>query len=166
MDLKITKEEQNPLFNRKRVEATLVSNSAPKKQEVIEALSKKYSVPENALRILDIKGNFGSNEFIIRANVYPSSEERDNVEKLSKKDIELEKKKAEPAEKPESTEEKPAEETKEPEKTEEKPAEEKTPAEESIGVNPVEEAKKVEEKKQEEDKKEKEKTEEEKNLEK
>jgi len=93
MELKIIKEEQNPLFNRKEIVATTPKiNSSPKKQEIIQTLSEKYSIPTDALRILDIKGKFGTNDFTIRANLYPSNEERNNYERLTKKEIESEKK--------------------------------------------------------------------------
>ena len=144
MEVKIISEQQNPLFNRKEIQGEIKSDIAPSKQEILDNLSKKYSIPRNAIRILDIKGKFGTKDFSMRANVYPGQEERDNVEKLSKKEKESEAKASAPVE-------------------EEKPSEEpKTPAEETIGHNPVEEAKKIEEKKQEEDKKEKDKSQEEK----
>ncbi len=151
MELKILKESQNPLFNRKEVFASAESKINPSNEEVITALSEKYSVEKNAIRINHIKGKFGSNEFTITANVYPTNEERDNVEKLTTKEKEVEKKAAEPIE-----EEKPAEEA---------PKTEPIPAVEETGSNPVEEAKKVEEQKAEENKKEKEKTPEEKQTE-
>lgn len=147
MDLKITNEQQNPLFNRKEVFATVESTIIPTKQDVANALAEKYKVDSTALRVLDVKGKFGSQEFTIRANVYPSQEERNNTEALTKKEKEAEAKAAEPAQE----EAKPAE----------KPVEEKSesiPAEKAIGLNPVEEAKKLEAKRAEEDKKEKEKT--------
>jgi ribosomal protein S24E len=150
MEFKITKEEQNPLFNRKEIEGMISSNIAPSNEEVAKKLAEKFSTEPGALRIIDIKGKFGSKDFTVRANVYPSKEERDNTEQLTKKEKE--------AEKPKPEAEKPAEEA--------APAEPaKSPAEEAIGMNPVEEAKAAEEKKADEDKKEKEKTEEEKQLE-
>jgi len=159
MELKITKEEQNPLFDRKEIIATLVAESLPKRQEVIKSLSEKYSLPIDALRVLDIKGKFGEKEFIIRAHIYPSNEERDKYEKLTKKEKEAEKSK--PVE-PKGN----ADETSAKEKPEEKPTEEvKTPVEsqESADVKtPAEEAKKIEEQREEEDKKEKDKSKEEK----
>ena len=142
MNINIIDEKQNPLFNRKEISAIVKENIIPSKIELAKELSEKYSVPTNAIRILDIKGKFGVKEFKLRANIYPSNEERDKIERLTKKEKEAEKPKEVPKE------EAPVEAPKE------------TPAEEAIGLNPVEEAKKVEEKK--EDKKEKEKSKEEK----
>ncbi len=158
MNLKIIKEQQNPLFNRKEIEAIIQDEVIPSKKQVAELLSKKYSVPVDSLRVLEIQGKFGSKDFILKANIYKSKEERDRIEILTKKEIEEEKKASEA--KPESKES----ETQSQQETE-KSAEEKVPAEEAIGLNPVEEAKKAEAKKAEEDKKEKDKTEEEKQLE-
>ena len=124
MEFKITKEEQNPLFDRKEVIATIKSESIPKREEVIKYLSEKYSIPSDALRVLDIKGKFGDKEFTARGHVYSSKEERDKYEKLTKKEI--------AAEKPKPVEEKPEEKKEEP-KPEEKPVvevkEEPTPEE-------------------------------------
>jgi len=115
MELKIIKEKQNPLFNRKEIKASLISNSAPQRQEVIKSLSEKYSIPVDALRVLTIKGSFGTKEFIIKAHIYSSNQEREKYEKLTKKEKELEEKlkapvpKEEPKEAPEEKkEEKPA----------------------------------------------------------
>ncbi len=154
MELKILKESQNPLFNRKEVFASVEAKVSPTNEEVLTALSKKYSVEKNAIRVNGIHGSFGSPEFTITANVYPSNEERDNVEKLTKKEKETEKKAAEEAAKP-VEEEKPAEPS-------ETPSAEPIPAVEETGSNPVQEAKEAEVEKAEEDKKEKDKTPEEK----
>ena len=146
MDLKIIEEKENPLFNRKEIVATIKSDTSPRKEEITKILSEKYSVPINALRILNIKGKFGIKDFQIRASIYPSDKEKNNVERLTKKEKAQEAKFSE-IKKEESTE--PIEES-------------KTPAEKEIGLNPVEEAKKLEEKRAEEDKKEKNKSKEEK----
>lgn len=86
MEIKIIKEEKNPLFNRKEILAELSSSSTPKKDEVINVISEKYSVPAEALRILKIKGNFGESIFSITAHIYSSKEERNKYERLTKKE--------------------------------------------------------------------------------
>jgi len=96
MEIKIINEQQNPLFNRKEIQGEIKSDIVPSKQEVINNLSKKYSVPANAIRILNIKGKFGTKDFNMRANIYSSQEERDNVEKLTKKEKESEAKTSAP----------------------------------------------------------------------
>jgi len=149
MDIKITNEQENPLYKRKEIFGTITDKSTPSKTDVAKFLSEKYSVPSNALRVLEIQGKFGTNEFFMRANIYPSVEERDDIEKMSKKEKDQE---AKANEKP--VEEAPAEEA--PAKAEQIPAVEET------GSNPVEEAKEAESKEAEEDKKEKDKPAEEK----
>lgn len=136
MEIKILKESQNPLFNRKEVFASTESVVSPSNDEVSATLAKKYSIEKNAIRIKGIHGKFGTNEFTITANIYPSNEERDNVERLTKKEKEIEKKAAEEAAKP-VEEEKPTE----------VPKEEPIPAAEESPVEaPVEEYKKEKDK--------------------
>ena len=164
MDAKIIKEEQNPLFNRKEIYGLIKADIIPSKKEVAEFLSKKYSVPVETIRILKIQGKFGVKEFELSANIYSTSEEKDKIENLSKKEKESEKKLIEEKNKPQEEKNKPeqVQKSEKAKESEEPETEVKTPAEEAIGINPVEEAKKVEEKKQEEDKKEKQKSKEEK----
>lgn len=158
MEIEITEQKENALFNRKEIKAKIKSESTPSKDEVKKIIAEKLSSPEDGIRIMYIKGKFGVKEFEVSAHVYDSKEQRDATEKMSKKEQEAEAKAA-PA--PEAPAEQPAEAPKE-----ETPAEPAVPAEKEIGHNPVEEAKEAEAEKAEEDKKEKEKTEEEKQAEK
>jgi len=125
MELNIIKENQNPLFERKELEGIIKAQVIPSKIEVAKTLAEKYSVPMEAIKIIDIQGNFGTRNFKLRANIYTSKEERDNLENISKKEKETEAKALEdmkPKEEPKgskepkeeaSTEEKPVEEIKE-----------------------------------------------------
>ncbi|HJX50539.1 MAG TPA: hypothetical protein VJ438_03700 [Candidatus Nanoarchaeia archaeon] len=92
--MEILKEEQNPLFDRKEVYGKLLSKASPVKGEIAKMLSDKYSVPADAIRVLTIKGKFGTNEFWIKAHVYKSLEEKNKTERLTKKEIESESKSA------------------------------------------------------------------------
>ncbi|HKL24208.1 MAG TPA: hypothetical protein VJ912_02650 [Candidatus Nanoarchaeia archaeon] len=112
MDIKILNENENPLFNRKEIKGKIKTESSPKREEVIEALSKKYSTDVDNVKIKGIKGSFGSSEFEIKANIYSSKEERDTVENKKKKETELDKKREE-AKKAAEEEKKKAEESKE-----------------------------------------------------
>ena len=85
MNLKITHEKQNPLFKRKEIQANLEAEIVPSKQETIKKLSEKFAVPEDAIKILTIKGLFGTKIFNISANIYPSKEELDKIEIKTKK---------------------------------------------------------------------------------
>lgn len=86
--LKITKEKENPLFKRKEISATIVSEKLPSRNEVAKMLSEKFSQPQDHVKVKKIDGKFGSNTFNIEANVYSSLEE---------KNFELKKKKEAPA---------------------------------------------------------------------
>jgi len=97
MDLKITKEIKNTLFNRKEIEGLISSQIPPSRAEAAKALSEKYSVPSNAIRVLEIKGKFGVKDFNLKATVYSTKEERDKLETMSKKEKETEAKSLAPA---------------------------------------------------------------------
>jgi ribosomal protein S24E len=146
MEIKITNEQQNPLFNRKEVFGTVNASSSPTKDEVAKELASKFKVETTALRVLDVKGKYGSQEFTVRANIYPTQEERNKVEKLTKKEKEAEAKAAEPAPEeaaPAENAEAPASE--EP-AAEEAPKEEAPAAEEKPAEEPAKEETKPEEK--------------------
>jgi len=136
-NFKIISEKINPLFERREIQATINSESTPSKEEVKKFLTEKLSVSEDVLKLENIKGRFGSNEFIITAKVYKTSEHRNSIERKTKKEIEVEKKEIEEVAKAESekkkaeqeavqkeAEEKLEEIKEEPEKVEEKPVEE------------------------------------------
>lgn len=99
MEIKDIKETKNLVFERKEVEVIITSESNPKNKDVAELLAKKFSVPENAIKIKGIYGKFGVKEFQIKANIYKSKEEKDKIERKTKKEIEQEKKEAEAAKK-------------------------------------------------------------------
>lgn len=95
MEISIINETENSLFNRKEITASVKSESSPKREDVIEELAKKYSTELDNIKIKGIKGNFGSNEYKVEANIYSTKEERDDTEGKKKKDEEIEKKRAE-----------------------------------------------------------------------
>jgi ribosomal protein S24E len=97
MELKNIHETKNLVFDRKEVEAEIASEHAPKNKEVAEFLSKKLSVSEEAVKIKGIYGKFGSKDFKVKANVYKSKEDKNKIERKTKKEIETEKKEAEAA---------------------------------------------------------------------
>ncbi len=129
MELKIIQETENPLFGRKEIVASVASEIAPPRTEILSALSKKFSVPEENVKIKRILGNFGSKEFDVMANVYSSADEKNAVEIKKKKEAEAEKRMAEAAKAAETPEEPKAEEKiveEEKKETGENKAEEKT----------------------------------------
>ena len=84
--IKIIKHRENPLFNRKEVEISIEAAVAPKISEAEAFIAKEFSSHADNIKIRKIKGRFGSNNFIITANVYHSKEDREKVEKKSKKE--------------------------------------------------------------------------------
>jgi len=110
MVLKILGEKNNLLFKRKEIKAAIESETTPKREEILESLSKKFSVSPQNIKITKITGNFGVKDFTIEANIYSSKEEKDTVELKKKKEHEAEKKFVE-ANKPKEEEQK-SEETK------------------------------------------------------
>jgi len=86
MELKVISEKINPLFKRKELIFHVKTDISPSKKDVMKTISEKYSAPADTIRVLDIKGRFGTREFTIRANIYPSKKERDTTEKLTNKE--------------------------------------------------------------------------------
>jgi|TARA_Y100000310_G_scaffold127024_1_gene126036 ribosomal protein S24E len=129
MDLKITEEKGNPLFNRKEIQFNTKSKVTPSKIEVGKSISEKLSVPIQNIEIKKIAGKFGSNFFDIAAFVYETKEDRMSTEKKPKL-IAEEKPKEKVEEKPSHDKEK-VDETKEVEepKTENDNAAEQNPQE-------------------------------------
>ena len=84
MELKIVKEKQNALFKRKEIEATTVAEVTPSREEIRKLLADKFSVQEEAIKINNILGKFGSMKFRISASVYASVEDREATEPKKK----------------------------------------------------------------------------------
>lgn len=126
MEIKIIDDKENKLFNRREILGFVEAEIVPSRAEVLDIISKKFSVPADNIKIKKISGSFGSKKFEISANIYSSKEDRDAIEIKKKKDIELEKKTAEPEPQTDQVQSQPEAEAKTREKIEEpKPADEK-----------------------------------------
>jgi len=95
MEIKIIEEKENGLFGRKEIKGEVVSEVTPSRTEILAVLAKKFSTPEENVKIRGIHGKFGSKTFEVTANIYSSREEKDIVEIKKKKESEAEKKMAE-----------------------------------------------------------------------
>ena len=84
MDLKITQEKENPLFNRKEFQFEVQSKVTPSRAEIGKLISEKFSTPIDNIEIKKINGKFGSNSFNIAAFIYKSKEDRMNTESKPK----------------------------------------------------------------------------------
>ena len=85
-NLKIIHEKENNLFNRREIQIEINSKITPKKSDAEESISEKFSVPKENIKIIRILGKFGSNDFVITANLYKSKEDKDKIEAKSKKE--------------------------------------------------------------------------------
>ena len=137
-NLNIISENENALYKRKEIKATVKAEITPNNKEVKEMLAKQFSTQVESIVIKGIYGKFGSKEFEINANIYETAEDRKRNEPLSKKELEVEK------------QAKAAEE--EAKKAAEVPVEEAAPAEKKPAEAPTEEAPKEEVKIEEESK--------------
>lgn len=96
MELKIIEEKENPLFNRKEINAVITLSANPKKEDIEKILSEKFSSPSENIEIKKIIGRFGSHDFKITANIYSSKEDKEKTESKKKsKKISVETKPAE-----------------------------------------------------------------------
>jgi len=78
--LTIIHEKKNPIFDRKEIEVSAIMNITPKIKEAEEFIGKEFSANPENVKIKKIKGRFGSNSFVITANIYNSKEEKDKIE--------------------------------------------------------------------------------------
>jgi len=124
-NLKIIQENENTLYKRKEIKATVEAKVTPSNKEVEDMLVKKFSSQPENIVIKGIYGEFGSKEFKINANIYETAEDRKKIEPVSKKEVKAE---AKPVEAP--VEEAPAEEPKAEEVKEEEPKSEEVKPEE------------------------------------
>jgi len=77
--------KENHLFNRKEVKVTIEEKITPSNSKVEEFLSREFSLPSENIKIIKIAGKFGSDRFIITANIYHSKEDREKTEPKEKK---------------------------------------------------------------------------------
>jgi len=153
MELKITEEKENKLFNRKEVKGFVESEVTPSRPDVTKLLSEKFSVPFENIKIKKIMGKFGSKTFDIGANIYSSKEEKDSIELKKKKDIETEKKMKETEEPANSVEAKKAEAIEKPaEEVQSQPEQQKEKTEQKQEEKQEEKSREEQEKKKEENK--------------
>lgn len=97
--MQIQKESKNELFKRQEVSLILESDKNPNFSDVKKKLSEKFSKPEEAIDVYNIKGKFGRNTFLIKAYVYDSKEALNKAIQKTKKQRDAEKKAEEEAKK-------------------------------------------------------------------
>lgn len=95
MEIKDIHEIKNSVFDRKELQAKIISNVTPSNKDVAALLSKKLFISEDSIKIKGIYGKFGLKEFKVKANIYPSKEGRNKIERKTKKEMQGEKNEAE-----------------------------------------------------------------------
>ncbi len=84
--MELTQEKQNMLLNRRELKLDVSELASPPSMEnARKMVSEKFSVPEENIHINKIAGKFGSNDFTILANIYPTNSERDKFHLRHKK---------------------------------------------------------------------------------
>ena len=121
-DFKLIEEKENPLFKRREIEFSVNVNITPSNAEVGKFISEKFSAPLETIKIKKISGRFGSHSFIVTTNVYASKEDKESIERKSKKDDALKPVEEKPSE--ELEQEATSEEKTESQKSEAKPQQE------------------------------------------
>lgn len=91
-EIKILKEKENQLFNRKELEFEIEADVTPSHIDVEKLISEKFSTDSEKIKINKIEGKFGLRKFLIIAKIYDSKEDKDNFEIKTKKQREAEKK--------------------------------------------------------------------------
>ena len=86
MEINITEEKNNALFSRREIKGTVEAEITPSRAEILIALAKKFSVPEENIKIKGIRSRYGSKVFNIESNLYSSKDEKDAVEIQKKKE--------------------------------------------------------------------------------
>ncbi len=83
---------ENALFNRREIKFSVTAKSTPNHEEIEKFISEKFKLPVENIKLKQIKGEFGSNVFVIKANLYSSMEDKENIENKKKWEIEKVKK--------------------------------------------------------------------------
>lgn len=92
MEIKIVKEQENPLFSRKEVHVSVEDMITPSLLEARKIVAEQLKSDEALVRVRKIDTRFGSRVFTIIADIYDSVEEFNRVVKKTKQEVEAEKK--------------------------------------------------------------------------
>jgi ribosomal protein S24E len=96
---KVLEEKNNPLFDRKEILIVIDSEITPSRKDTLKIISEKFSAKPEAIKINKIHGKFGSKAFSVKASIYKTREEKEQIEiKKKKESPEGKKKEAKPAE--------------------------------------------------------------------
>jgi ribosomal protein S24E len=82
--MEILNENKNDLLRRKEIIASLQVNSNPGFEYSKKHLAEKFKADLDKIAIKSIKNNFGTNEFLIEALIYESTEAKEKIESKPK----------------------------------------------------------------------------------
>lgn len=82
--LTINSNVRNDIFNRSELKGFVDANVVPSKAETISMIAKEMKVDEGVVKLLRVKGKFGTQQFNFEAEVYDSVEDLNKM-KLNKK---------------------------------------------------------------------------------
>ena len=86
METKIIEKKQNPFFMREEVKLIGEFSKNPSFEESTELVAKEMKAEKENILVREIKGKFGRNTFLIKAEAYKNKEDRDKqAAKLVKK---------------------------------------------------------------------------------
>jgi len=80
--MRIIKNLRNDLLKREEIVVGIVSDKNPGFDEVRKKISEKFSKPEENVNVYNIISNFGKKAFTIKANIYDSEKDLENMKKL------------------------------------------------------------------------------------
>ncbi|MBM3247224.1 hypothetical protein FJZ17_01630 [Candidatus Pacearchaeota archaeon] len=78
--MKIKKDFNNQLAKRREVEFILESDKNPSFDEMVKKVAEHFKANEEQVLVENIKGAFGSKEFLIVASIYESKELKDKAQ--------------------------------------------------------------------------------------
>lgn len=85
MALKITEQKDNSLLKRKEIKGVMHADKNPSFEDVKTMLSEQLKADKELIVVKKIKGEYGSDEFSIRAIIYQTKKDLDETEIITKK---------------------------------------------------------------------------------
>ncbi len=85
--MKTVQNKDNLLFNRKEIKVIVDAEKNPSFPEAEKIISEEFKTSPGTVYVKGIKGKFGRNTFLIRANIYKTQEDKERTEPDSKKRV-------------------------------------------------------------------------------
>ncbi len=78
--MKVVKEVKNDLLKRKEVQILVESSGNPGLASSLKTVADKFKVSEDLVAVKQLKGKFGRDTFLIKANIYETKQNKDLIE--------------------------------------------------------------------------------------